>query len=146
MAAAGWRRIKKLRTYTYEEAARKLRVSTRTVQEWVRKRGLRAYTDQRPHIIVGEDLIAFLCQRAEIRKVPLCLIQFFCLRCRAAREPAFGMVDYDLSRPGAVAVMAICAVCETTMKKRISRARLSDFRHSIAVRSTQAQQRLKRAG
>ena len=41
------------------------------MQEWVRKRGLRAYTEQRPHFIMGEDLIALLRQRAADQKAPL---------------------------------------------------------------------------
>ncbi len=91
MAAATWRRVKKLRIYTYCEAARAVGVSKRTVQEWVRRHELNAYTQQRPHFIMGEELIGFLRQRAADRKVPLSLGQFYCFRCRAGRDPALGI-------------------------------------------------------
>ena len=138
MAAASWRRIKKLRSYTYEQAARKLDVSERTVQEWVRKHGLRAFTEQRPHIIIGEDMIAFLRRRANDRKVPLSLSQFYCLRCRAARKPAFGIVQCDTSRPGAAAVTAFCGVCEAGVNKRIPRDRLPEFWRLVDALKSQA--------
>ena len=138
MAAASWRRVKKLRTYTYSEAARTVGVSKRTVQEWARRHGLNAYTRQRPHFIMGEDLIRFLRQRVADRKVPLSLCQFYCFRCRQGRDPALGMVDCDLSRPGAAALTAFCAVCETTVNKRVPRSQLPEFWRLLAQRSPQA--------
>lgn len=138
MAATSWRGVKKLRAHTYGEAARAVGVSKRTVQDWVRKHGLHAHVEWRPHLIIGEDLITFLRKRAVERKVPLSLSQFYCFKCRASRDPALGMVDCDLSQPGAAALTALCAVCETTVKKRVPRRRLPEFWHLLAERSQQA--------
>ena len=55
-----WRRIKTLRSYTIDEAAKALGVHRNTIRHWIKKSGLRAFTDQRPHLIQGGDLVACL--------------------------------------------------------------------------------------
>ena len=87
---------------------------------------------------MGEDLIAFLRQRSADRKVPLSLSQFYCFRCRTAREPAFGIVQCDTSRPGAAAVTAFCGVCEAGVNKRVPRYRLAEFRRLVDALKSQA--------
>jgi hypothetical protein len=46
-----WRRVKRNRNYTYEEAARLLEAHPRTVRNWVQRDGLAALPEQRPHLI-----------------------------------------------------------------------------------------------
>ena len=63
-----WRRIKTLRSYTIDEAAKALGVHRNTIRHWIKKSGLRAFTDQRPHLIQGGDLVA--CLQAPLKPSP----------------------------------------------------------------------------
>ncbi len=66
-----WRRVKRNRNYSYDEAARLLEVHPRTVRNWVQRDGLQALTEQRPHLIIGSVLSDFLRHRRQARKTPL---------------------------------------------------------------------------
>lgn len=132
-AVAGRRRIKKHRTYEYAKAAAALGVHSRTVQQWVKRDGLTVYDAQRPHLILGADLIAFLRERKARRKKPTAMHQLYCFRCRDPRDPALGMVDCVLPKTGAAQLCAICPECETTMHKRISRTSLTALRSKLDV-------------
>jgi hypothetical protein len=63
-----WRRIKTLRSYTIEEAATALRVHPNAVRYWIKKCALPVFTDQRPHLIQGGDLVSFLKGRREAKR------------------------------------------------------------------------------
>jgi excisionase family DNA binding protein len=63
-----WRRIKGKLSYTIDEVARALGTHRNTVRHWIRKAGLPAMTDARPHLILGSDLVAFLRTRRASRK------------------------------------------------------------------------------
>ena len=79
------RRVKRHRNYTIEEAARALGVAKATVRNWIAK-GLPILKDQRPFLILGGDLIAYL--EASAPKKQSCQPhQCFCFRCRCPRDP-----------------------------------------------------------
>ena len=88
-----WRRIKTLRSYTIDEAAKALGVHRNTIRHWIKKSGLRAFTDQRPHLIQGGDLVACLQGAASKRRCGPG--QFYCVKCRQPQRSAEGMVDYE---------------------------------------------------
>lgn len=99
---------------------------------WVRK-GLPALTERKPHLIRGCDLRDFLRQAKKTRKKPLRLNQFYCLKCRDAREPAEAMIDCELPATGPAMIQGLCTICLTTMFKRIARDRIADLRRKLDV-------------
>jgi Helix-turn-helix domain len=119
-----WRRIKTLRCYTIDEVARLLEVHRNAVRYWI-KGGLPVLADQRPHLIQGGELAAFLKARRLAKKQKCGPCQFFCLKCRQPRKPAGGIVDYQPSTPARGVLVAICPVCETLMHRFTSQARLT---------------------
>ena len=132
MAGVGLRRgIKKNRSYTYDEAARAMAIHKNTIRGWVRSGDLLALTGERPHLIVGEDLIAFLKTRSAKRKTTLTLTQAYCLKCRAPREPALGMADLTISESGALNLRALCPACGGIMNRRISRAAIGELHRKL---------------
>lgn len=54
------RLVKIHRNYTYDEAADLLGLHKNSVRRWVTHEGLAALTEQRPHLILGAGLKAFL--------------------------------------------------------------------------------------
>jgi excisionase family DNA binding protein len=136
------RRIKSLRSYTFEEAARDLGVHRNTVRHWV-KAGLQVIRDKRPYLIVGGDLAEFLTQRREARRQPCQPGQMYCLKCRKPQEPAGRMADFEASSATAGALVGICPACQRLMYRRVSVARLSEAAGALDVRTRQAQPRIE---
>jgi len=121
------RLIRSHHVYTAVEAAIALGRTPRTVRRWITHEGLAAATDQRPWLIDGRDLKAFLDHRASERKVTLGDDQMFCLRCREARRPALDLVDYLPNGPATGLLQGICPVCDRVMHRAIRRADLPRF-------------------
>lgn len=137
---ANARAIRKHRTYTVDEAARALKVHKGTVRRWI-KNGLPALTDQRPALILGSELIAFLSTRKpEPQRCQL--HQGFCFSCRAPRDPAFSEVEVRPKTKTTAMMRALCERCATTMHKRISMARLTELRSKVAVSIIRAPERI----
>ncbi|MEX3015505.1 helix-turn-helix domain-containing protein [Gymnodinialimonas hymeniacidonis] len=109
--------IKSLRCYTIAEAAGVTGVSDRTIRAWI-KQGLTAMTDERPTLVRGDALISYIQRQRQGRKLRLSLDEFYCMKCRAARKPAGGLVDCETDGNRAK-LSAICATCDTIMHKPI---------------------------
>lgn len=123
--------IKSLRCYTIPEAADVAGVSTRTIHTWS-KQGLPILAGDRPTLIRGDDLIAFIKKQRARRKINLLPHQFLCLKCRAARSAAGGFAT--CRRKGArVTLQAICEKCDGVMNKPFAQARLSELRKKLEL-------------
>ena len=122
-----WRAIKRHRSYTYEEAARALRVHKNTVANWARSGGLVALTDGKPHIILGRDLIDFLKARKARNRIKLGPGEFYCFGCKMARSPAGGLVEVLPGGCGPANLRALCQVCDRLMHRRVTRTRISEI-------------------
>ena len=134
------RAINRHRSYTVDEAARAIGASKGTVRKWL-KAGLPALTEQRPALILGRDLIAFLNARA--KPTARCrLHECFCFSCRAPRGPAFGEVEFRPITPTSGNMRALCEVCATVMHKRVSAARLDELRGLATIAVSQADRRI----
>jgi hypothetical protein len=111
----GWRAVKSRLSYTVEEVARNQGVSRCTVRRWI-KTGLACLDDQKPMLIIGSDLIAFLKARAQ-PKHTCAPDEFFCFRCKAPRKAAFGDIETSLAGAGRRQLRALCPDCATIMHK-----------------------------
>jgi len=114
--------IKSLHCYTIPEAAGVTGVSDRTIRAWI-KQGLTAMTDERPTLVRGDALIAFIQAQRQVRKSHLSPDEFYCLKCRAARKPAGGLVDCETDGTRAK-LTALCETCDTIMHKPIAHERV----------------------
>jgi hypothetical protein len=137
---ANWRRIKRNRSYTTDDAAKALRKAKGTVRRWL-KGGLPSLQDQRPALILGDDLIAFLKDRRQ-PKQRCRLDECFCFKCRAPRRPAFGEVEYWPMNATGGRISALCAECTTVMSKRISWAAVDELKTTLRVTIRQADERI----
>jgi len=138
-----WRRIKTLFSYTIDEAAAALHVHRNAVRYWIKKCGLPAFTDRRPHLIQGADLVTFLRSRREARRRKCGPGQFFCLKCRTPRTAAEGLLDYRGISATRGALVGICPVCETLMHRFVSRARLPAISREFNAQIGQVEESLR---
>ena len=126
------RAVKMHRSYTVSELADRLGVHKNTVRNW-QSEGLPAIDQSRPLLFQGESVREFLSRRNASRKSPCPPGTLYCLRCRAPRAPALGMVDYFEKKPGTGNLKAFCETCEATMHRRTRRAALKAVMPGIAV-------------
>lgn len=115
--------VKKRLTYNVREAANVTGATPGTVRRW-REAGLSAVEGVYPAIFRGVDIIDFLKRRAEARKRPTGSGRMFCLRCKDAKWPAFGEVEYWPDGPKTGALRGLCPDCATVMSKLTSLAKL----------------------
>jgi hypothetical protein len=138
---ANHRLVKIHRNYSVEEIALTLKVHKNTVHTWI-KDGLPTCDDRRPILILGVQLAGFLKARRTKNKQPCKLGEFYCLRCRVPRAPAEAMVDC-LPATGKIALFqAICPDCFSMMNRRISLARLDQFRAIFVITSKKAREQV----
>ena len=130
-----WRKVKKHRSYTVDEAARILGIHKGTVRRY-RKIGLLVLDDQRPLLILGSDLIAFL--KAQARPKQKCAPhECYCLKCRKPRAPAFNDAEFTPDKAHSGQLRALCETCTTVMHKRVSHAQYRDLRAVLTITITQ---------
>lgn len=119
-------RINKALTYTVEEAAKALGVTTATIRNYVR-RGLPIMTAQRPYLISGEALRTFLLNERESRKKPLKPDELFCPSCGTGRRPYGMMVDLIMLSGKSGLLMGLCEVCEGPTRRMIGTRQIDGF-------------------
>lgn len=127
------RLVKRHRSYTVEEAATVLGVHRQTVRQWIRV-GLRTSDERRPYLLLGHDLAEFLIERRRKNKVRCSPGTIYCVRCRSAKAPAGGMVDYVPTRLTLGNLVGICPDCGGLIYRRSSPNRLAEIRHHLDVR------------
>ena len=133
--------IKLRRTYTARELAIAYGLHKNTIRAWQRD-GLTPLDGKRPVLFMGEDVRTFLASRNVGRKRPCPAGTLYCFRCREARPPALGMVDYLATTETSGNLRALCGVCETIMHRRVSKSAIADVLPGIAVHVTEDHARL----
>jgi hypothetical protein len=132
-----YRRVKIHRNYLVEGIADLLNVHKNTVRAWV-KDGLPTCDDKRPMLILGHDLAAFLRARRASKKQPCQPGEIYCVRCRAPKVPAAGMVDYRPVTEKFGNLKAICPDCTSIMNRSVSIAQLAKVRGKMDITFPQA--------
>ena len=133
--------VKLHRSYNVGELAECCGVHKNTVRNWQRD-GLEPIDNARPLLFHGPTVRAFLARRNASRKQPCSPGTLYCLRCRAPRRPALGLVEYRPLRPASGNLCAICEVCETIMHRSVCKADLDKAMPDLAVQITHGEQRL----
>lgn len=125
--------IKRNRSYTVVELAKRVRVHKNTVRQWQRD-GLEPIDGGRPALFHGAAVRAFLAARNAGRKRPCPPGMFYCFRCREPRPPAGAMVDCNEMKPGTGNLCALCETCGTIMHRRVRLAALDTAMPGIEVK------------
>jgi hypothetical protein len=127
------RRIKIHYSYTVKDASDALGTHKNTIRHWI-KQGLPITDEQRPAMLLGTAIRAFLENRKAKRKHRLMAGEFYCLKCRAPKTPAGGMADYVASSADLGNLTGLCPDCETIMNKRTSLAKLDRIKGQLDVK------------
>lgn len=123
------------RSYSVEEVATLYGVHRNTVRAWL-KQGLEPIDQQRPLLIQGSCLAAFLKARRTRNKRPCKLGEIYCVRCREPRRPANDAVHYGSLTPTMGNLIGLCPNCDSRMFRRTSFATLPLFAEVLSVTLT----------
>jgi hypothetical protein len=135
------RLVKIHRSYTVDEAARKLDVHKNTVRHWL-KGGLQPIDARRPILIHGLTLKRFLEERRKRDKRRCGVGELYCMRCRAPRAPAGDTVELHDLNGRSLNLRGRCQQCGTVMHKRVSRSLLPRLKEILKVARPGQQSRL----
>lgn len=117
--------IKSLRCYTIIEAATISGVSPHTIRNWS-KNGLRLLDENRPALIRGDDLRAYIKGQRADRRIKTAKDEFYCVSCKQARKAAERLADCIVTG-NRVKVVALCEVCGTVVSKPVAATRISEL-------------------
>lgn len=137
-----YRLVKCRRNYTVEETARLFGIHKNTVRNWL-SHGLPAITDQRPILILGEDLIHFLKLKRKKNRQPLQPGEMYCLKCRIPVRPAGGIAEIIDDQETSANLRGICPSCESLIHRRVSLARFDAVIGNLEVMPRPAEQHIR---
>lgn len=135
-------KLKAHRVYTVWEVSDTLGCHKQTVIRWIKLNGLTADTSQKPWLIDGRDLKAFLGARVSEARCKLALHHCYCLGCKEPREPDGRIADYVQKTPESGRLTGLCPDCGALMHKVVRRTDLEGIRAKIEVTVQQASPRL----
>lgn len=135
------RLVKIHRSYTVEEVSRLFGVHRNTVRAWM-KAGLPTCDSKRPILILGRELAAYHQARRTKNKRPCQPGEIYCVRCRAPKQPAGDMADYQPITASLGNLIAICPDCGAMIYRRASRAKLPEIRGKLDITFMEAERRV----
>jgi hypothetical protein len=131
-------RLAKLhRSYSVTELADVLVVHKHTVRGWI-KGGLPAIDGAKPTLILGSEFQQWWGKRRKAAKRPCQQGQMYCLKCRAPKAPALGMVEYTATNAATGNLKAMCETCGTFIHRRTRLADIATLMPGLEIERRQA--------
>ena len=121
--------------YRVDEVAELYGLHRQAVRRWLRD-GLRRIDDQRPILIHGGDLIAFLDARQSKRKQACAPGEIYCCRCKSPRRPHQNLVSIEIQNDTHLMLSAKCDKCGTGMNQFGSVRKLDHYRSTFIIQTT----------
>ena len=104
--------------------------------------GLPMIGEIRPSLILGSELRDYLARKRTKNKRPCKRGEIYCLRCRAPKAPALGMVDYEPITTTRGNLIGVCPACEGLIYRGTSRAELGAFKGHLSITFTKGEQHI----
>lgn len=126
------RRIRQHLSYSLLDIAELFSLHKNAVRNWLRE-GLPTIDRQKPYLVHGSELKAFLERRQARRKAKCQPDEFYCLRCRAPRQAWGGLVDALQLSAIRYNLTALCSVCEGSLYRLISTRQLPEVQERLRL-------------
>lgn len=125
------RRIKRDYSYRLQEISECLEVHKNAVRNWL-KEGLPKIDEQKPFMIHGSDLIAFLNKRQAGRKHKCKDNEFFCCKCRVPRKAKSGSINFIIRNETKLNIHGKCEACDTSVFRAGSVKKRAEYEQIFA--------------
>jgi hypothetical protein len=119
-------------SYLIEPLANLLSVHPNTVHQWI-KAGLPRMDNAYPHVVYGEQVIAFLNERQRSKKITLAVEEFYCCKCQVPRTAWEGLAELHIRTSKTGNLKAVCEHCGTGLHKMISLAKIGEFEKRLTL-------------
>jgi hypothetical protein len=139
-----YRLVKIHRSYTVEEIARLFGIHKNTVRAWVRA-GLPTSDSKRQILILGVRLADFLQARRTKSKRPCQPGEIYCVRCRAPKQPAGNMVEYQPITEQLGNLEGICPDCDLMIYRRASMEKLAQILGKLDITFAEAPRQVNKS-
>lgn len=123
--------IREKQSYSTEEVAELFKIHINTVHAWYRA-GLPRIDNQKPSLIFGADLIAFLNTKNVLKKHPCAPNELFCCKCQKPRTPKDNLICIKIT-PARTNIVGYCTTCGTRINKAISLQKIDFFQQIFIV-------------
>lgn len=123
-------------SYSTREIAGLFSLHKNAVLRWIGD-GLPLIDEQKPYLIHGSALVAFLNKRQADRKRSCQADEFFCCKCRAARPAAGKAVDIVFRNDIKLDLRGRCAVCATIVRRVGSVKKLTEYQKIFVIQTMQ---------
>ena len=128
--------VKIHRNYTVAEIATVFGIHRNTVHRWI-KHGLPVIDSERPKLVLGRELAAFLKARKTKNRQPCKPGQIYCVRCRAPRDPAGAMAECQPQAGDLGNLVGICPTCDGLIYRRVNVTKLAQVQGNLEITLTQ---------
>ena len=106
------------------------------MRNWIRS-GLKLIDKQRPHMVHGSDLIAYLNDKQSKRKHKCKPNEFYCFKCRIPRPAWEGIIDIEIKNENLLQLSGLCFTCSTKVFKAGSVNKLPEYVKTFSVQTMQ---------
>jgi hypothetical protein len=130
------------RNYSVDDVSRLFNIHKNTVRNWLRQ-GLEPIDDQRPTLILGQELRRFLADRRSRSRQTCGPGRIYCLPCRGPKVPAGQIADCIRTGDTTGTLQGICPDCNRMIFRRINPQRLNAVRGDLEIMITQARPRIE---
>jgi hypothetical protein len=135
-----YRRVKIHHSYTISELSALIGAHKHTIGRWIAA-GLKTTDARRPLLVHGNDFRAFMKAREPIKQ--RCQPgEFYCLGCRAPKQPALDMADYHPRTALRGSLSGICPDCGRMIYRATTLAKLDQIKGGLDVAFPKAEQRI----
>lgn len=128
------RRIKRDMSYSPQEICELLGSHKNTVHMWL-KGGLRRIDKERPYLIHGSDLYAFLEARQKKKHRSCALNEMYCVKCHKPQLAWENVVDVIIYNAKQLMLRGLCAFCQNTINKLGSVSQMSNYQKLFIVQT-----------
>ena len=131
--------IKRRHSYIYEQIQELFGVTERTVSTR-KKEGLKVYSDSKPYLVMGYDLIEFLKKKLQSRRMKLNSNEFFCAKCRHGVRSTDNNVWFQLTGKTIgnygfkeIVIKGICEFCNSKLNRFSHSGKLEEIKNNFNV-------------
>lgn len=119
-------------SYTTEQVAKLLNIHIRTVQDWL-KAGLRKNSAEKPYLIHWSNLVEFLKEKTQRRRVSCDVNELFCVRCKEARKPKNMQIFVRELSKNRVLLTGKCGTCDLQINRITSFQKFCASKHFFHI-------------
>lgn len=126
------RRVRLSMSYSVQEISALYGLHKNAVRNWIRD-GLPTIDAQKPRMVHGSELVAYLTQKQAKWKRTCKPDEFFCFKCRMPRRSWANVADITIRNDSKLDICGLCETCSTEMHRAGSVKKLAEYQKTFVI-------------